>query len=77
MGKGISFQITVSMEEKQALIRREASINGETRALLFGQIMEMNLAEIQAHGKLLRRRSVKPSTGRQLLWPSMCRCEPL
>jgi hypothetical protein len=60
MGEGLSSLITVSVEGGPAsIVRVKAAINGETRssetedAPLFGQMIEMSLAGIQARGQLL------------------------
>ncbi len=60
MGEGLSSLITVSVEGEPASIARvKAAINGKTRsseakdAPLFGPMVEMSLAGIQARGQLL------------------------
>ena len=60
-GAGVSSLITVSVEgEAAAIVRVRAAINGATRSsgaedapLLFGPMMEMSFAGIQARGNLL------------------------
>jgi len=60
MGEGLSSLITVSVEGRPAsIVRVKAAIKGETRsseaedAPLFGPMIEMSLAGIQARGQLL------------------------